>query len=83
MSELSPPGGSERYEACDDEGRGLPDAPYLPPGGKVARPQPVTDEGATDWFVLGGHTGPPLRIVGRDPSLRGGPQARRGNPYPP
>ena len=31
MSELSPPGGSEQYGACDDEGRGLPDAPPLPP----------------------------------------------------
>ena len=30
MSELLPPGGSEGYEACDDEGRGILDAPYLP-----------------------------------------------------
>ena len=27
MSELLPTGGSEGYEACDDEGRGLLDAP--------------------------------------------------------
>ena len=27
MRELSPSGGSERYGVCDDEGRGLPDAP--------------------------------------------------------
>ena len=61
MSELSPSGGSERYGVCDDEGRGLPGAPDLPLGGKVARPKAVTDEGASVCHVLGGHAGPPLQ----------------------
>ena len=55
MSELSPPGGSERYGACDDEGAapcGRPRAHHVPPpslppaGGKVAFAKQMTDEGA-------------------------------------
>ena len=76
MSELSPSGGSEGYGACDDEGRGLPGAPDLPLGGKVARPKAVTDAGASVCHVLGGHAGPPLQdgqtryIVGAAPCGR-------------
>ena len=50
-----------------------PGAPWPSPWGKVARPQAVTDEGATDRFVLGGHTGPPLRAATGRNFRRGGP----------
>ena len=50
MSELSPPGGSERYGACDDEGAAPCGRPQsLPPtGGKVAFAEQMTDEGADE-----------------------------------
>ena len=51
-----PPQGRRPFVGRDDPG-----APNFPLQGKVARPKAVTDEGATDRFVLGGHTGPPLR----------------------
>ena len=39
--------GGGPYDDADHVGRGLLDAPDLPLGGKVARPEAVTDEGAT------------------------------------
>ena len=81
MSELSPSGGSERYGACDDEGRGLPGAPDLPLGGKVARPKAVTDEGAScGMFPVNGIPQSPPRD-GDSPLSQGGPgRTRRSAP---
>ena len=46
MSELSPPGGSEGYEACDDEGAASGRPPSLPLQGGRWHGEAVTDEGA-------------------------------------
>ena len=70
MAARGPMRTSAPTDGANHVGRGLLDAPDLPPGGKVARPKAVTDEGATDRLVLGGHTGPPLQMT-TDRNFRG------------
>ena len=70
MSELSPQAEANAMELATTKGAASRTRRTFPLGGRwPAGP----DEGATDRFVLGGHTGPPLRAETDRNFCRGGP----------